>query len=101
MMASLPRQLLVCLFLLLSTILLTNALPAFKQSAYAAKDATSAPTTPPGAATTAKSTTLDAIVEFCQEACQIGVGGPECNCPNHPVGWGHSPIGRRRGQKGI
>lgn len=24
--------------------------------------------------------------EFCEQACMQGVGGPECGCPDHPVG---------------
>ena len=31
-------------------------------------------------------TTVDAMVEFCKTACSEGAGGPECNCPGHPVG---------------
>lgn len=34
----------------------------------------------------AKSTTLSPIDEFCKEACEEGVGGPECNCADHPIG---------------
>lgn len=33
-----------------------------------------------------KSTTLSPIDEFCKEACEEGVGGPECNCADHPIG---------------
>ncbi|TOF85785.1 hypothetical protein CGJ15_25600 [Vibrio parahaemolyticus] len=32
------------------------------------------------------STTLDPLEEFCREACKEGVGGPECDCPDHPFG---------------
>lgn len=31
-------------------------------------------------------TTLDPLAEYCKEACEAGVGGPECDCPDHPIG---------------
>ncbi|KAG7173711.1 hypothetical protein Hamer_G018000 [Homarus americanus] len=31
-------------------------------------------------------TTLDPFDEYCKEACEEGVGGPECDCPDHPIG---------------
>lgn len=37
-------------------------------------------------ATTTTTTTMDPLDEFCQEACKAGVGGPECGCPDHPIG---------------
>lgn len=37
-------------------------------------------------------TTLDPLTAFCHEACRAGVGGPECNCPGHPVGRRHAPL---------
>ena len=38
-------------------------------------------------ATTATSTTtMDPLEEYCKEACEAGVGGPECDCPDHPIG---------------
>lgn len=43
------------------------------------------------AATTTTTTTVDSFTAFCQEACKAGVGGPECNCPGHPVGRRHAP----------
>lgn len=42
-----------------------------------ARDATPIPKT---------TTTLDPIDEYCKEACEAGVGGPECDCPDHPIG---------------
>ncbi|XP_042215676.1 uncharacterized protein LOC121861847 isoform X2 [Homarus americanus] len=39
----------------------------------------------------ATTTTLDPFHEFCREACKEGVGGPECDCPDHPVGPCHAP----------
>lgn len=36
--------------------------------------------------TTTTTTTLDPLTEFCKEACSAGVGGPECDCPDHPIG---------------
>ena len=41
--------------------------------------------------TTTTTTTLDPLTAFCHEACKAGVGGPECNCPGHPVGRRHAP----------
>ncbi|XP_071533771.1 uncharacterized protein [Panulirus ornatus] len=38
-------------------------------------------------------TTLDSLTAFCQEACKQGVGGPECDCPEHPsIGRRHAPL---------
>lgn len=31
-------------------------------------------------------TTMDPWDEYCQEACEAGIGGPECDCPDHPIG---------------
>ncbi|XP_063868546.1 uncharacterized protein LOC135104828 [Scylla paramamosain] len=31
-------------------------------------------------------TTMDPLDEYCKEACEAGVGGPECDCPDHPIG---------------
>ncbi|KAK8400797.1 hypothetical protein O3P69_002530 [Scylla paramamosain] len=36
--------------------------------------------------TTTTTTTMDPLDEFCHEACKAGVGGPECGCPDHPIG---------------
>jgi len=46
------------------------------------------PTEPHQQPTTAKTTTttLDPLTEFCKEACEEGVGGPECDCADHPIG---------------
>lgn len=37
-------------------------------------------------------TTMDPFEAFCQEACKEGVGGPECNCPGHPIGRRRAPL---------
>ena len=37
-------------------------------------------------ATATTTTTMDPMDEFCSEACKAGVGGPECGCPQHPIG---------------
>lgn len=31
-------------------------------------------------------TTLDPWDEYCKEACQEGIAGDECDCPEHPIG---------------
>ena len=31
-------------------------------------------------------TTQDPFTEFCEVACEQGMAGPECNCPDHPIG---------------
>lgn len=36
--------------------------------------------------TSTTTTTMNPFDEFCAEACRAGVGGPECRCPNHPIG---------------
>lgn len=35
---------------------------------------------------TTTTTTLDPWDEYCKEACEAGTGGPECDCPDHPIG---------------
>lgn len=35
---------------------------------------------------TTSTTTMDPLAEYCKEACEAGVGGPECDCPDHPIG---------------
>lgn len=42
--------------------------------------------TTPNLVATTRSTTLSPIEEFCKEACEEGVGGPECDCADHPIG---------------
>lgn len=32
------------------------------------------------------STTDSILQEYCKDACEEGVGGPECDCPDHPIG---------------
>jgi len=47
------------------------------------------PTEPHQQPSTAKittTTTMDPLTEFCKEACEEGVGGPECDCADHPIG---------------
>lgn len=39
-----------------------------------------------GGTTTVTTTTMDPLEEYCKEACEVGVGGPECDCPDHPIG---------------
>lgn len=39
-----------------------------------------------GGTTIVTTTTLDPLEEYCKEACEAGVGGPECDCPDHPIG---------------
>lgn len=46
----------------------------------------------PGDEAASATTTVDSLTAFCQEACKEGKGGPECNCPGHPVGRRHAPV---------
>ncbi|CAL4153023.1 unnamed protein product [Meganyctiphanes norvegica] len=39
----------------------------------------------PVSSTTTTSTTLDPWIEFCKEACEEGLAGPECDCPDHGI----------------
>lgn len=39
-----------------------------------------------GATRQPTTTTMDPMEAFCQEACVEGYGGPECDCPEHPIG---------------
>lgn len=32
------------------------------------------------------STTKDPMEAYCEVACEEGIGGPECDCPGHPIG---------------
>lgn len=34
----------------------------------------------------APTTTMDPLDEFCKEACEEGIGGNMCDCPDHPIG---------------
>ncbi|XP_042878566.1 uncharacterized protein LOC122257373 isoform X1 [Penaeus japonicus] len=40
----------------------------------------------PHTSVTVKTTTMNPIDEFCKEACEEGIGGPECDCADHPIG---------------
>lgn len=31
-------------------------------------------------------TTMDPLEEYCKEACEVGIGGAMCDCPEHPIG---------------
>ncbi|MPC71229.1 hypothetical protein E2C01_065501 [Portunus trituberculatus] len=46
----------------------------------------SAPGSPRDDTDTISTTTMDPLDEYCKEACEAGVGGPECDCPDHPIG---------------
>ncbi|CAL4128559.1 unnamed protein product [Meganyctiphanes norvegica] len=55
---------------------------------------TTTSTTKPSTTTKATTTTLDPWDEFCKEACEEGLAGPECDCPDHPIG--RRSVGRPR-----
>ncbi|XP_068239046.1 uncharacterized protein [Palaemon carinicauda] len=46
----------------------------------------STPPPPPTTTTPTPTTTEDPWEAFCNEACQEGLAGPECDCAEHPIG---------------
>ena len=59
---------------------------ARKRASAMKADVASAPGNPRDDANTTSTTTMDPLDEYCKEACEAGVGGPECDCPDHPIG---------------